>query len=325
MSFSFSVKIGRTALFSEVPLRFLSSLIMFMFISLLGLKARASSATLTHTVLGTSTDFSLKAWELSSTALDERLLLDVRQGGGFSFHEEYKTEKYLMGSKFSSLISKPVLRVGTFGREFRGEKVSVFNGSLKGDGVVREKFTYSYSLGYLTFAEEYQNTFTIGEILRGQFAGAGGSYRIGEKWRSTFNFQHFFLNDDNTRLNHDLGIFYGISTGDPWIWIGVGASRMSNSDFERPYWAPLEFYNVGPRLDLSFSVREKFRFSSGLNLNYFNDVKSGDGIGYYSMTRVSYRLSPSFDAVASLESIQSQQAGNTWKGYSSSVGLKGNW
>ena len=306
-------------------MKLLSFLLLFVSIPLLSSKARAGVAGVTHTVLGTSTELRMKSWELNTASTDDRLLLELRDGEGSSFHENYKTNKYLIGTKLSSIVSNPVLRVGAFGREFRQEKVSVFNGSLKGEGLVGEKLTYAYTLGYLTFAEEYQNTFTLREILRGQFAGVGGSYRLSDRWRSTYSFQHFFLNDGNTRLNHDLGIFYGIETGDPWIWVGVGTSRMSNSNFERPYWAPLEFYNVGPRLDLSFSIREKLRFSSGLNLNYFNDVKSGDGIGYYSMTRVSYRISPSFDAYSRLESIQSQQAGNIWKGYSTSVGLKGNW
>lgn len=299
---------------------------ILVLISLCIFSAFASSeANLTHTVFGTSSQYHSKSWDLSGAFDEGNVFIDARNSQGTVVHKNFSVNRVSIGHRFNGLRTTPAIRIGVLSREYDGNKTNIPVMTLRGEENIKDKFYYTYTFGYVPMTEEFQTAYTVKEILRGGFAGVGGSYRWSEKWRSTFYFQHYFFNDKNTRLNHDVGLFYGIAPGDPWIWVGVGAGRLSNSNINLPYWVPLEFYTIGPRLDISFSFFEKWRFSSGLNLNYFNDVKTGEGTGYYMNSKLLYKISPTFDLYSGVESIQSKQFGNTWKSNGVSVGVIGKW
>lgn len=230
-----------------------------------------------------------------------------------------------LGYRFRGIRTFPVLKAGVLSRNYEGQTTNVPIVTVRGEGVVHKKWYFNYQLGYVPMSEEFQTQFTVREILRGGSAIFGGSYLWSEKWRSTYYLQNYFFNDDNTRLNHDVALFYGLAPGDPWIWVGIGAGRLSNTNTTNGYWVPLEFYTIGPRLDLAFSFREKFRFTTGLNLNYFNDVKSGTGTGYYLNSKLLYKINSSIDLYTGVESIQSKQLGNVWRSNGITVGLTGRW
>jgi len=290
----------------------------------MGSDAHASKASLSHTVFGTSSEYHAKSYDLGGEWGEGTAIVNTRYSAGHVLHENFSMRSVHLGHRFQGLRSQPTLKAGVFDRTFRGESTRVGLFSLSGEELLK-KFHYVYQVGYLPMSEEFQSTFTVREILRGGNISLGGSYRWADKWRSTFYLQNHFFNDDNTRLNHDTGLFYGLSTGDPWIWVGAGAGRMSNTKIDAGYWTPLEFYNLGPRLDMAFSFYEKWRFLWGLNLNWFKDVKTGEGTGYYSMSKLFYKLTPGLEAYAALESIQSQQDGNVWKSSATTVGIAGSW
>ena len=276
-----------------------------------------------HTNFNTSSEYHAQSLDLDSSFIKGFVSADARFTEGIVSRRDFRSKRFALGHKFTNWASMPTLRIGVLERDFEGDKVSVPVATLRGENTLYDKLYFTYSFGYSPMSEEFQTLYTVQEILRGSHAIVGGSYRLHEKWRTTFYFQHYFFNDDNTRMNHDLALFYGIAPGDPWIWVGFGASRMKNSATDRPYWVPLEFYNIGPRLDVSFKILEKLRFVGGINFNYFNDVRSGDGTGYYSNTRLLYKFSESLEFFSGLESIQSQQSGNVWKSSAVSIGLTG--
>ena len=298
--------------------------ISFVLILTIGVQAK-DVYTFSHSQLNTSSFYHSKVFDLSAHALDGGLQIGLKKSDGYVQHEDFSVRSVTLGHRFNNFKSKPSLKLGYFSRTFVNQSVAVGLIQIQGDESTNEKFNYSYQLGYVPMSEEFQTAYTVREILRGGNITFGGSYRWGDRWRSTFFLQHFSFNDNNTRSNDDLGLLYGIAPGDPWFWVGIGASRMSNTNTKLPYWVPLEFYTLGPRFDLAFSLGEKFKFVSGLNLNYFKDVRVGEGRGYYSMTKLTYKVSPTLDFFTGLESIQSQQLGRTWKSSDLSLGISGSW
>ena len=299
---------------------------MILFVALSWSLAQAEdSSTLLFSTISTASQFKANTIEARSTSLSSKLLFSYRASEGAVLHKDFKMETFSLGYQFQNIRSKPILTAGLVGRDIRSNYVDAGVASVRGEDTVFDKLYFSYLLGLITMSEEFQTLYTVDTILRGETARLGGSYRWSEKWRSTFYLQEFFLNDGNTRSNHDLGLFYGLATGDPWIWVGVGAGRLSNSIQNRGYWTPLEFYTIGPRLDLALTFWDDWKFLTGLNLNYFKDVTTGEGKGYYATSKLTYKVFKVFELFAALESIQSEQFGRVWKSNAVTGGVTGNW
>ncbi len=277
---------------------------------------------LSGTTFGNASQYHSKSGDLSGDFRDGMILMGARFSEGFVFHENFQVKSFSLGHRFRSIETKPVLSVGGLDRRFRSDNVTVPLAVTRGlyEG---KKLYLSYQFGYIPMTEEFQTQRTVSDILRGGNITVGGSYKFADKWRGTYYLQNYFFNDNNTRLNHDVGMFYGIAPGDPWIWVGIGGGRMSNTKINSGYWTPLEFYSIGPRLDVSFSFWQKYRFSSGLNLNYFKDVQTGDGIGYYTMNRLHYKVNGNLEPYIQVESIQSEQSGNVWRSHGITLGVLG--
>lgn len=261
--------------FTEVSL--FRTLYLMLFVSL-SLHAK-TKGNFSHTVFGTSSEYHTRAFDFSGEIDDGEALIDGRKADGYVLHKNFTMTRVTIGHKFN-YKTNPSLRAGYLSRSYNQTTSSVPILSLRGEQEYSEKLFFNYHFGYVPMSEEFQTAFTVREILRGALGVIGGSYRWSEYWRSTFYLQHYYFNDQNFRVNHDVGLFYGIARGEPWIWVGLGASRMSNTQTTRGYWVPLEFYTFGPRFDVAFAIGERFRFSTGLNLNYFKDVRIGEGTGY---------------------------------------------
>lgn len=296
---------------------------LYIFLILISGQVLAETKTsLSHTVFGTSSEYHSRAFDFVGEIDDGTALIEARRADGYVLHEDFTMNRATIGHKFS-FPTGPSLRVGYLTRSYKNSASSAPIMSIKGEHNFSDKLFLNYHFGYVPMSEEFQTAFTVREILRGGLGVLGGSYRWSEYWRSTYYFQHYFFNDGNTRMNHDVGLFYGISRGDPWIWVGLGVSRMTNSKTDQGYWTPLEFYTFGPRFDVSFSFLTRYRFATGLNINYFKDVKTGEGTGYYLNSKFYGRLNKYWEAYTGVESIQSQQFGNVWKSNGISIGIIG--
>lgn len=273
--------------------------------------------------VSTLPDLNYKQTDLRVTDLKYSFFIDGRYTDGAIEQVDFASKRYGAGYQFSKIRTKPTVRVGMVDQRYQGKDTKTVEAWVKGEETIKEKFFYTYSLAYLTFSEQLQTPYTLTELLRGSAVELGGSYAISERWRTTFSVKEFHYNDSNSRRDQDAALFYGIAPGDPWIWAGLGVSHMTNSNDELPYWVPKEFWVIGPRFDIAFTFWDKYFFATGLNLNYFNDVRAGTGTGYYSFSKLKRKMSSSLDLVFTAESIQSEQQGNFWKSSGVGIGLQG--
>ncbi len=146
------------------------------------------------------------------------------------------------------------------------------------------------------------------------------SAKWSKHWQSILRSQNTYLSDSNQKSIYDFSTLYGISTGTPWIWAGVGIEKLNYTKRSEIYWSPVEFLSFGPRLDATVPISGKFSASTGLNLNrlYDKDTRSW-GSGYYFSGRLQYGDRNEFNIALNWIRIESIQNGNKWK--SNQVGL----
>lgn len=197
--------------------------------------------------------------------------------------------------------------------------------NLLGEGGVYwelSKSNLNIEIGQRSYAQDLESPTSIRENLRGPFYLIKYNLTLEQGWQLRTLHKTYFISDGNRRTDSDLALMYGISPGWPWIWLGLGSELMTNSSFDNTgYWSPRQLVNLGPRLDLAIPLSERYTFSLGLNVNLYNDVDSGDGTGYYLLSKMSYGKPDSLKIDAGVESINSEQNSNRWTSLMYFVGV----
>jgi len=167
--------------------------------------------------------------------------------------------------------------------------------------------------GARDFSQEFQSLTSVRENLKGPYTLVRITYKFAEKWQLRGMNKNYFISDDNQRADSDLALMYGVSPGWPWIWVGLGGELMTNSKANTTgYWAPRQFTNYGPRLDVAAPIADKTTFYLGLNVNKFNDIDFGDGTGFYGVSKLVYGADDSWKIELGVESISSDQNASRW-------------
>jgi hypothetical protein len=111
---------------------------------------------------------------------------------------------------------------------------------------------------------------------------------------------------------------YGISTGVPWIWMGMGGEKMgferstSSSPARDRYWTPARFYSFGPRLDANIPLVADVSFSMGANLNRFREDQFAWGTGFLLAPGLIYGNREEQQIKLSYMRIESKQGSTVW-------------
>lgn len=117
--------------------------------------------------------------------------------------------------------------------------------------------------------------------------------------------------DNNEKFSADTALFYGISKGWPWIWIGYGYSTLNYQKNSHGYWSPDRFWAHGFRLDASFPVVDKLSGILAINLNKYNeDGFKGDG--YFAVAGVQWGASSKDHIKLMWTQIKSGQSNSPW-------------
>ncbi|MBY0415429.1 MAG: hypothetical protein K2Q18_14750 [Bdellovibrionales bacterium] len=306
--------------------------LLIVFFSLISIDVLASGAafspgkyTVTHNNLKTSNQYRYYSWDYSIELFNGAAIFGTNFIEGHSFQKNFVGKNFFLGHRYNTLYTKPELFLSYFNWENAEKKSNTLSGLVNGVFLAQEKLNVSYQVGYTSMTQELQTNFFDERIIKSVTAIFKGNLLLNTSWRGTFNFKNYFLSDKNTRLNHDLGLMYGIGQGDPWIWLGVGGSRLSNSKMSEGYWSPDELFTIGPRLEVTFSFLQRMNFTTEAFINYLKASDTKSDFGFNTLSKVGLKLNPNLDSYVSFECIQSQQYGGIWRSSGFSLGLSGNW
>ncbi len=221
----------------------------------------------------------------------------------------------LGGRKFSKLASiESQLGFHQLKNTSTDESKTIFSGGVKGSAILDEKYTTSLEIshgfvdGALIQTGGISNQFTALSIK------PGISARWSNRWLTQLRSQFHNISDDNQKSQIDIATLYGISTGVPWIWVGLGAEKLTYSKRSTSYWSPSEFISYGPRLEATVPVYEKVSAAGGLNINRLYDKDTGTwGNGHYFSGRIQYGSRNEFNLSIYLIKIESVQNNNKWE------------
>jgi hypothetical protein len=105
---------------------------------------------------------------------------------------------------------------------------------------------------------------------------------------------------------------YGISTGVPWVWAGIGTDYLSYSFRQTTYWSPTRFYSFGPRFEGVFPLFQQWSASIGLNLNRFQEESFDLGNGYYGTAKLQYGEREHLNVAVEYIRILAAQGSSQW-------------
>ena len=206
------------------------------------------------------------------------------------------------------------LSVGFVNREDSGLENGSAQAFTTRVGVVHDfgKVTATVDAGHGVYGDVLQSRSSTQNLAQGPFWGANILYKPAKRWHLNYTHRSAYLNDSNTRSDDDASVMYGLSPDWPWIWIGAGYYRLTDSNTTNGYWAPRVFSSYGPRVDISVPLFGAFSASLGLNYNWYNDIDFGSGIGYYGVAKITHGSYGSRQISLGVESIDSKQEASRW-------------
>ncbi len=160
-----------------------------------------------------------------------------------------------------------------------------------------------------------QNGFLSGPISNGTSAWRwkpSASYLLNERYRFLIRPELDFISDGNRRFYSDIALMYGISTWPRWIWIGLGAEYLSNSN-PGNYWSPSMFKSYGLRFELNSELSNGLNGTIGFNFNQIQENANPWGSGHYLNLGLAYGDRNSSNLNFNYIHIQSVQSNNEWK------------
>jgi len=187
----------------------------------------------------------------------------------------------------------------------------------------REKWTLAFEVGHSVFADSLQTDYAVTNLLHGPSAQFNLLIRPAKTVRAVYTQKIFYFNDANRRTDGDVSVMYGLSPDWPWIWVGAGYERLTDSNSNLGhYWAPRIFEDIGPRIDLAVPLYGPLSYMMGLNFNWFRDIDFGTGFGYYGTAKIQCGQSDGRHAYVGIETIESKQAANKWSSLAWSAGVQ---
>ena len=185
------------------------------------------------------------------------------------------------------------------------------------------KWTASVEAGHGVFADSLQTDYAVQHLIQGPEAQINLSVRPLKRVRASLIQKLFFFNDANRRTDGDLSVMYGLSPDWPWIWVGAGYERLTDSNSNQGhYWAPRVFEDIGPRIDLAVPIYGALSYLMGLNFNWFRDIDYGTGFGYYGTAKLQYGQSDGRHCYFGIESIESKQGAGKWSSLAWNAGVQ---
>jgi hypothetical protein len=139
-------------------------------------------------------------------------------------------------------------------------------------------------------------------------------WRISERQKLQLKYQSAdFDKSDNRRSQVDGEWLWGFSQSPHWVWVGVGAEELRNSEDVSNYWSPEVFKSYGLRVDTQWAISDSLGFFFAGSLNRIREESLDWGRGHYLRTGIRYG-----DREESLfrlfyEDNRSSQEGTTWQ------------
>jgi hypothetical protein len=252
--------------------------------------------------------------------------------GGRTFLVDGKNAQYdftatglqlLGGRKFSKNVSAEVLAgFHQIQNTSVGNSKLAFSGYAKSNFIFSDRYTSSIEVGHSLKDGTLIQTGNTGDQLTAITIKPNIGMRWSEHWRSQIRYQYLFISDDNKKSLVDLSTMYGISTGIPWIWFGLGIERLNYSHRKSTYWTPSEFISFGPRLEATVPIKGKVSASGGINLNRLYDKDTDSwGNGYYFSWRLQYGDRNETNLSIYLIKIESYQNSSRWDSTNAGLNL----
>ncbi len=146
-------------------------------------------------------------------------------------------------------------------------------------------------------------------------------YRFLEKLDLSLRSRAQFFSDQNQSSKNDLQLMYAFLRHPHWLLFGLGSETLSFQSRSTSYWSPRFFRSWGPRMDVNYSLSEKFSAFLGGSYNFFKEDDFSSGSGFFGRTGLQWGNRNQSTIVAFYERNESTQNGRIW--FNDSFGL--NW
>ncbi|MCB9062547.1 MAG: hypothetical protein H6622_13575 [Halobacteriovoraceae bacterium] len=134
-----------------------------------------------------------------------------------------------------------------------------------------------------------------------------------EQLKSSIVFKQEYHSNNNKLMHFDYEMKYQLFPSIfEWFWGGLGFTYLSNSKEISGYWTPENFKSLGPRIEMSQHLFNKFYFSGAFNFNYFKENDGPTGDGFYSDLSLQYGSREELNFRFGTTLIRSEQSGSEW-------------
>lgn len=152
------------------------------------------------------------------------------------------------------------------------------------------------------------------KLVSGKTTRIAGSWRAAERIIAEGSSQYRELSDGNRSKQHRGALLYGISTGTPWVWVGVEAQSLSYDETKSNYWSPQDYEAYALIASGNFKVNDKL----SVNVNGSVNRTKEDGFDWASGRSVTvgadYALSKNIHIKPYASYLESNRENVGWDG-----------
>jgi hypothetical protein len=150
-----------------------------------------------------------------------------------------------------------------------------------------------------------------------------GTYLIYSSWKLQQSFDQRWISDGNQRWNSDTSFMYAFSQYPTWFWLGLGMNTLGFSERSANYWTPKSVRSIGPRVEISYPIREEIILKVGGSVSSLQEEDFDSAIASYVRAAVQVGGREKRNAELAWTSIQTERASSKWT--QQSLGLNLNW
>jgi hypothetical protein len=138
------------------------------------------------------------------------------------------------------------------------------------------------------------------------------SWRAHEKLNLKYKSEHNWYSDKNRSNQFEIAAMYGISTGEPWLWLGPSSHFIAFEKVSPYLWSPEKFQDFGLSADMAWRLSEDIQTLLGGTLYQMRENSKPPGTGHYLNAGLIVGSRETRKFMISFESVKSEQNGLTW-------------
>lgn len=230
----------------------------------------------------------------------------------------------LVNHKFSSLWSAEAdLGWFSYSAKSPSHDGSEFTGFARTTWKASQEFYMIAALGRSSLLQDMMLVSAVTDPMIYTSLYWQGTYTFYSSWKLQQSFDQRWISDGNQRWNSDTSLMYAFSQYPTWFWLGLGMNTLGFSERSANYWTPKSVRSIGPRVEISYPIREEIILKMGGSVSSLQEEDFDSAIASYVRAAVQVGGREKRNAELAWTSIQTERASSKWT--QQSLGLILNW